>query len=440
MSSGVVMHRTILALAALLVVALAGCVGEEPAGEDSPDSDGDTPSPYGGATDETVHGNVPAGFLPDPITGLSHQTQLDPEHAYTVFANDDVLYVGGSPGLRIYDISDPANPSPLATEVLSSNSRDIDLMFHPNGRLYMALANSQEDGIHLFDVTDPTDPALVSKTPKCTHNVSVMPNTTLVYSSFSACHAEDLAAGDNTHMMVVDFADPANPVEHPLEFPRNVETIDGTPREVSAVSCHHITFEPSLDLAYCAGITQTLIFDTTDPVAPLITQVIDWPGNNIHHAAWITHGGDLLIIGDEFAGVLAPTPACTSEGDLPTSALWFYDLSDLSAPTPIGYFEQEHYDAINEDSVLTYAEERDGATDTFYCSTHFGGFVEDQDIFVLGWYTAGTVLLDFSDPTNPFQLGEFRADGKSTTADAIYYKGHVYSADEIRGLDVLKVI
>jgi hypothetical protein len=390
----------------------------------------EVPTAFGGAIDDS-HFALPTGFLPDVVTGMEHTVNPVPNSTYAVWANDDLLYTASGAGLRILNISDPTNPSVVSEDIVDSQSRDVDLMFHPNGRLYAVLADIGENGIRLVDVTEPEFPEFVSKSEKCTHNIAVVPGTTLVYSSFSLCHAEDLADGDNTHLTVVDFADPLNPVEYHHEFPPQVETVGGTPREVDATSCHQTSFQMDRNLGYCAGISQTLIFDIEDPVNPVIIQVIDWPGVNIHHAVYPAHGGDMLILGDEVAGVIAPVPACSQNADYPTSALWFFDTSDLTTPTPLGYFQQSSYEAANTDV--------DSAGD-LYCSTHFGSLVEDRDLFVLGWYSAGTILVDFSDPTAPTQVDGWKGDGIISTTDSLYYKGHVYSTDGVRGVDVLKLI
>ena len=54
------------------------------------------------------------------------------------------------------------------------------------------------------------------------------------------------------------------------------------------------------------------------------------------------------------------------------------------------------------------------------------------------WYGEGTRFLDISDPANPRQIAYWRPD--DTLVWASYFrKGYVYTADHVRGIDVLKL-
>ncbi len=399
------MQRTLLALA-LILAPLSGCVGD----------------------DESQPVELPRLpiELPDEITGMEFVTRAVESPGQGIWLHEDRAYVTGPSGLRILDVTDPGMPVLLAEDIPDTASRDVDIMEHPNGQLYAVLTAGGV--VKLVDVTDPSQAEVVSQTTLCSHNMAVVPNTTVVYSSWSLCHATDagmVSAGD---IEIIDFADPKNPVSTLFEFPPVAITEGGVPRPVTATSCHDVTFNVELARAYCAGISDTLIWDITDPLAPVIIQVIDWPGTNIHHAVWDARGGDLLILGDEFAGVAAPSPPCSETVSDPTSALWFFDISDLASPTPVGYFQIE-WEQLNSDTGDTPR----------YCSTHFGTLVEDRDMLVMGWYSAGTVLIDFSDPADARQVAHYIGSGTNTW-EARYHNGHVFTGDAGRGMDILKLI
>ena len=78
--------------------------------------------------------------------------------------------------------------------------------------------------------------------------------------------------------------------------------------------------------------------------------------------------------------------------------------------------------------------------DTSLCTTHFGTLVEDRDLMVMGWYTAGVVLIDFSDSLLPTQVDHYRPAGDMNVWEARYYKGHVYTGDTQRGMDILEIV
>ncbi|MGB0653518.1 MAG: LVIVD repeat-containing protein [Thermoplasmatota archaeon] len=408
--------RSVLAAALLVSLGLAGCLAD--------DDDAGSDSAIGG----DGLPELPIYPLPEAISGLEFILNGNEEAADGIWLHEGKAYLSGPAGLRILDITDPAEPVLLAADIPDTASRDVDIMEHPNGKLYAVLAG--QGVVELVDVTVPERSEVVAKTTLCSHNIAVVPNSTVVYSSWSLCHATApgmVSAGD---IEIIDFADPENPTSMFWEFPPVAITEGGVPRPVTATSCHDVTFQADRQLAYCAGVTDTLIWDVSDPLAPEIIQVIDWPGTNIHHAAWPARGGDLLVLGDEFAGVAAPSPPCSETVRDPTSALWFFDVSDMSMPTPVGYFQVEWEQLTDGDEPLGPWR---------YCSTHFGTMIEDRDALVMGWYAAGTVIVDFSDPANAQQVAHYHAPGTNTW-ESRYYNGHIYTGDTGRGMDILKII
>ncbi len=69
------------------------------------------------------------------------------------------------------------------------------------------------------------------------------------------------------------------------------------------------------------------------------------------------------------------------------------------------------------------------------CSVHV--FSSDGPLVFLGSYNAGLQVVDYSDPTNPRQVGHFIAEG-ATSWGALYHQGYIYVGDMSRGLDVFR--
>ena len=407
------MHR--FALALLLVASLAGCVANDP-----------------GATDGTATSApppVPPAAIPDTFTGLRPVASPKLNGSEGSFIDGTRLYLSGGDGLRILDITEPANAVVLATDIVGTQgSSDVDVMHHPNGRTYAVLNVAGDGHVALVDVTDPAQAVVVSETKLCAHAIGVVPNSTVVYVSWSLCHL--ILQGTqplNGDMEIVDFADPEHPATKLWAFPPFV-LMGATPRPITATSCHEISFNAALQRAYCAAITDTQVWDVKDPLDPVVVSVIDDPRVNIHHGAWDARNGTLLVLGDEMVGVLAPTPMCSDKAEYPTSALWFYDISDLASPTPLGYYN------IPYDSLAASEE----AGRPRYCSTHMGEVIDDNR-FVIGWYTAGTAVVDFTDPADPGTLATWRAND-SNVWEARYARGHLFLADTGRGLDILEFV
>lgn len=403
-------------LIGFLGTALAGCVDEGSGPDDDPGMD--APS----VRDQPV----PSYALPETITGFDYVTVGDDRSVSGLWIHEGLAYLSGTgAGLRIIDVRDPADPVLIANETADvGNSRDVDILEHPNGRIYAVLSSG---GVDLVDVTDPTFPQLVSSAAVSSHNMAVVPNTTIVYNSISI--NTDLAGVPGTvgKIDLVDFADPENPVVKEFWFPAVVQTPMGVPKVVASTTCHDITFHMPRDLAYCAGVTDTQIWDISDPWNPVIIQVIDWPLVNIHHAVWATQDGNMLILGDEIAGVAAPVPGCGNS--MPTSALWFIDVTNIETPIPVGYYQVSH------DAIAASVE----AGGPQYCSTHFGTLIEDRPWLVMGHYTAGTSLVDFSDPSSPREVDLYTASGTNTW-EARYHNGHVFTGDTGRGMEILRLV
>ncbi len=421
------MPNLILRLApALLLLGLSACVSESaspPANalRSTHTADEGRPSDAhpSGHIDDSHQNGGPRGYLPDPVSAMNFVVNGDENAAKGIWINDDIAYLSGDAGLRIVDVSDPAQPVTLAANVPGTASRDVDFMLHPNGRAYAVLSSG---GISLVDVTEPAAATVVSALGASSHNIAVVPYTTVVYNSRSISSHGVGSDGSSGQIDIIDFADPENPVTTVFAFPAVITDPLGVPKKVAATTCHDITFAPERNLAFCAGISETSIWSIEDALQPRIVQVIDWPLVQIHHAAWSARGGDIMILGDEFGGAVAG--ACTVPQN-PYAALWFFDISDLGTPLPLGWFALDYNSVAEGDRSL--------------CTTHFGTVVEDRDLMVMSWYSGGVTLIDFTDPLLPVQVDHYRPEGQMRVWDARYYKGHVYTGDTRRGMDILRI-
>ncbi len=402
------MRWTTAALVLLLATtALAGCIGQ--------DADDQIDPTAGQATDQT---SAPSYQLPEEITGLEEITGIEHDSAAGLVIHDGTLYGSGlGAGFFTVDISDPQDPTKLA-ELTELYARDADLLFTDQGTPVIALAAGGA-GLHLVDVSDPTNPTTLAvevDVGQPVHNLAVVPGTTLIYNSRSL--------GDATApgIDIIDGADPTQPeVVKAWEFPPTAG-----PKPVATTGCHDITVYPEVDRAYCAGVTQTYIMDIADPMAPEVLGTIENPAVTIHHWALPNQDHSILIVGDEFAGAASPVSSCLGEAETPvkqvsqpTAGLWFYDISDPTTPVPQGYISAP---LQPEASV---------------CTAHFGELVGDRDLVATGWYTAGVVLVDFSDPTDPRLVDQWNTG--HNVWDVRYDNGHLFTGNIDGGMDVLQL-
>ncbi len=386
-------NRLFLAILAILL-ATAGCLGAE--------------DPQ--AIQETANDADPTtelGVLPETITGIEHITRLDEVQAAAgIHVEAPIAYVAGlSHGFYTVNITDPTNPTiegPLEDEF----TRGVDLLHYDDRTI--AVAAGQSTGMKFINVTDPTQPTLLSivlEGESEVHNVITVPDTHLVYNSRSL----DVPG--------VDIVDATNPEE-----PRVID-------QRTDFACHDVRIGPHAERAYCAAITETQIWDITTPEDPSVITRIHNPSINIHHWATVTNEKDILLIGDEFAGSTDAAAGCYAAIDSPVSdrtisdpvgAVWFYDISDETSPTPLSWIAPP----IPQDNIPPTP-----------CTAHFGEILTDRGQVIVGWRAAGTVLVDFQDPTEPFIVDTEAALGDNWEAQ---YEGrYIFAGDTVRGFDVL---
>lgn len=386
-----------------LLLALAGCV--TPPTTTAPEPRGTTTSLL-----------LP---IPEEIAGLEPLANVEFGAGNDLAFFGDLVFVSThNNGLHIVDVSDPAAPVELA--VAACNGKDVDAR-EIAGRIIVTISSQSDDGcpdaapqggIRLVDATNASAPIVLGQVALKygSHTHTPYGNTGLIYNSAYNLAADPLASPMDHHRSeIVNISDPQNP------------KVDGEflfPATSSSIGCHDILAEPERDRAICGAISETMIWDTTDPWHPKVVATIANPAISIHHSAATARDGTLLAIGDEYAGVLAP--ACHPLGTAPTGAVWFYDISDVARPRELGFVPPPA-----------------GGPGTV-CTAHNFNWIDD-DHLVAGFYSAGTLLIDATDPAAPRIESQQRQAPTSSWA-SYHYRGAVFSGDGVRGLDVYRVV
>jgi hypothetical protein len=382
----------------VLLPALAGCL-----------------SPAGPLDSAGADGALPPVVLPEVISAIEPLANVPFGGGNDLAFEGNFAYVAShGSGMHIVDITDPANPVEVA--VVECNGKDIDVIQLETRRI-VVIASQGDDGcpdaapsggIRLVDVTDATQPVVLGQVALQygAHTMTPYGDTGLIYNS-----AYDLANPLAYHKSeIIDVSNPDDP---------KLAGAFAFPQTSLSPGCHDILAEPERDRAICAGITETMIWDTTDPMAPKVVSTIHNPLINIHHSAATARDGELLILGDEFGGALAP--ACNPSGQGPTGAVFFFDISNPASPQMLGFLPPP---AGGPGKV---------------CTAHNFNVIEDRDLMVAAFYTGGTLLIDFSDPASPKALSQQAPTDGSAWA-SYYYRGAVYSGDGGLGLNVYKLV
>jgi hypothetical protein len=357
------------------------------------------------------------------------------------------LYVGAyALGMRIFDISDPADPqligqwipgTPRADAVPDAAVFDGRHIATLNGTRRVSSTELRTDKTEFLDVTDPANPkllwTLVGPADGEAHNGDIVDERRLWVAS-GGSGVNGLRIYDLNPLLGGIPAAPANlfrgdpvalweaspyrngrPVGHPFSHTHDVTVytdlrVDGLGRRDVALLAEGGNYTDS------TGDTGSVfVVDITDPRTPVVLQ--RWlhergPGHHpirYHHEAQLLDGDPrLMLVTDEDmhdgCGNAGGVTAVRLSADLTRAqevSEWFIPLG---TPAPV-------------------------------CSVHV--FSSKKKVVFFGAYNAGLQVVDYRDAAEPKRIGQYIAPG-ATSWGAQYHAGYVYVGDMTRGLDVFK--
>lgn len=409
---------------------------------------------------------LPDGTLPQPV---SHDHDVHSDNMFLVANYDDEgTYRQGSDlafwgnlavlgnydnpgGFRLLNIEDPSNPTEVGQFACRGPQSDVsiwrDLVFvsvdtpmaapecgAPSAGTAQVTAGEAYEGIRVVSIADRANPTQIAfvDTDCGSHTHTLVPDEAnkrvLIYVLSYPLGGQGVECNAETHRKI-------SVVEVPLSRPTDARVVS-TPDVSPAVGCHDVTVFTELQIAAAACITETQMWDISDPVQPRILSHIVNPAINIHHSTTFDWEGTTLVIGDELGGAAA-SPGCADGSEhLPLGALWFYDVSEPSLPLVRSSY------SIPQEEV------------SVFCTAHNFNTVptrNDRDVLVSAWYNGGTTVLDYTDPANVRQLGFYIAKEPKISASwsSYWYRGFIYAnnfdedvnslSPQSRGLDVFAI-
>lgn len=331
-------------------------------------------------------------------------------------------------GFRLMDISKPAAPKLISTFACPGNQADVSIW----GSLVFVsvdqprvdstcgaasasppayLTDTAWEGVRVVSIANPRAPKQIAavKTACGSHTHTLVPDPArrrlLIYVLSYPVSGQGVGCNAATHRKI-------SVIEVPLARPAEAKVI-ATPSVEPAVGCHDVTVRMREKVAAAACLTESQMWDISDPAAPkVIAHIPNPPGMNLSHSSAFSLDGDSLVLGDELGGALA-TPGCLNEGHAPLGALWFYDITDATKPVQRGYMQLPRREV------------------SLFCTAHnFNTIpVRGRDLLVAGWYNGGTNVIDFTDPAAPKQLGFYAPSGGGRAAawSSYWYNGYIYS-------------
>jgi hypothetical protein len=307
----------------------------------------------------------------------------------------------GWEGVRLFDVSDPANPQFLRGIYLDCGSHTNTMYLDEDRNRLVVLISSYplrpgptcgqanfDNATNPFD-GDPNSPGDPLHGVVQTVTIPLMGNAA----------ASAAAATEGPELPVTYPGDPDNQfswAEHGL-----VPTPDDPDIEPAALACHDIAvFVPLGKVAgACAEQGQqwnidpaTGLPDTSNPEWTFDRKNIDF-----HHSATYSWDGEVVNFIDESFGVGCPT---VNKGFGRTGRMFFVDAESG------GKFSGFQVNHSNKKEVPDY------------CSAHLGIPVPATDRYLLvnAWYTAGVDVIDFTNPRAPKQVAFYDDNGDEWSA------------------------
>ncbi len=452
---------------------------------------------------------------------------------------------GNYDGIQIWDISDPRTPRSVVTYVCPASQSDVsvheNLLFVSGegfggrldcggGGVEEAVSQERLRGIRIFDISDIANPEYVANVQTCrgshTHTVLKHPNdddNVYVYVSGSAPvrPAEELAGcsglmpgeDPNTALFRIEvirvpLANPAaaaivssprifqNLVAAPTHGPSEADIVEidaarargafvvefngqsqvlpdgitaemlsgivqqrggtGAPTAADSASlrtmlqqmieqqtqqevgdgpapgpdqCHDITVYPAIGLAGGACEGYGLLLDIRDPANPTRMAAVADSNFSYWHSATFSNDGSKILFTDEWGGGGAPKCRALDPMEWGANAIFTIEEGEMVFQS---YFKLPAAQTSEEN-----------------CVAHNGSLIPipGRDIMIQGWYQGGISLIDWTDPTNPFEIayhdrgpvdGERMVMGGSWSV--YWYNGLIVNSEIARGLDIFELV
>ncbi|WP_018252862.1 LVIVD repeat-containing protein [Salinispora mooreana] len=389
------------------------------------------------------------------VVNLPKETPLDATNSDLAFQGR-YAFAGNYNGFVIYDISRPAAPTVVSRVFCPGSQNDIsvhgDLLFLSTDSprsddscdsTRVPSSETQWEGIKIFDISDKANPRyLKSVQTACgshTHTLVPARNRATMYIYVSSYGPSDTYVGcppphDSISIVKVPVHRPTDAavVATPNLFPDG--GYEGVPGQKSATSgCHDITAYPSKNLAAGACMGDGILMDISDREAPeVINRVRDTENFAFWHSATFNNAGTKVIFTDELGGGGAPTCNDTIGPNRGADAI--YDIVGRGDDRTMVF-----------GSYFKIPREN---TDTENCVAHNGSLIPvfGRDIMVQAWYQGGISVWDFTNSANPREIaywerGPLDEENLITGGSwsAYWYNGYIYSNDIAKGLDVLRL-
>ncbi len=383
-------------------------------------------------------------------------------------------------GIRIYDITDIANPKAIVNVQTCRGSHTHTLVVDPNDHdnVYVYISGSaplrpaaELSGCVSTDPNQDPNSAYfrieVVKIPLAHPEQAAVVSTPRIFDNLAATPHHGAAPDDKKEIadakargafvvkfMGEDFIVPEGFSHHALDSMVTARGGSGAPTKAdsdafrawadayakamgggdnpSAYSthrqCHDITVYPAIGLAGGACEGYGMLLDIHDPTHPHRLDAVADSNFSYWHSATFNNDGTKLLFSDEWGGGSAPKCRATDPHDWGADAIYTIENGKL-------HF-QSYYKML--------------APQTQYenCVAHNGSLIPipGRDVMVQAWYQGGISVFDWTDAAHPKEIAFFDRGPVDSTRmgdggewSAYWYNGNIYGSEISRGLDVLEL-
>ena len=212
--------------------------------------------------------------------------------------------------------------------------------------------------------------------------------------------------------------------------------------------CHDITVYPAIGLAGGACEGYGFLLDIRDPANPVrVTEVAD-PNFAYWHSATFNNDGTKVLFTDEWGGGNYAKCRATDPREWGANAI--FTLVDRNRPAAFlvsGGIPANPSAAMMQ--FQSYYKIPPPQTAEENCVAHNGSLIPipGRDVMVQSWYQGGISVFDWTDPKRPHEIAYFDRGPVDSTRltmggswSAYWYNGYIVSSEIARGLDILELL
>jgi hypothetical protein len=193
--------------------------------------------------------------------------------------------------------------------------------------------------------------------------------------------------------------------------------------------CHDITVYPEIGLAGGACEGYGMLLDIRDPVNPVRLSAVADSNFSYWHSATFNNDGTKILFSDEWGG--GGGPKCRASDPREWGANALFTIENRREMRFASYYKLPAPQTPQEN-----------------CVAHNGSLIPipGRDVMVQAWYQGGISVFDWTDARNPREIAFFdRGPSDSTRIgaggswSAYWYNGLIVSSEIARGLDILEL-